>query len=386
MWGLTANTDDNLLDMHLQLSNLLGHLEWSRVNVWNGAISVHEWKIGDMSFAFDVQYTAEKFFLSLVSRDKSLSNRLLKGLEQEGVKFSQKQGSSGKIRIGTYAKTDQTSSSISKNVCRRIIEVRNSVNLTIHETLNFYDSITGNTVNYSVKGERKSCGEVIFLFTSIRSKGHWIDFDGPFGKSLKSVRARIVFISDDAADEYTYNFASNGDTSIFQANINFIKNYVTSNGYTWEKVTLAGMSKGGTSAILLGSHLPSCTILALAPQLTLGNYLTSSSRFKIIRQISGLGGHEGAMMVDRIMWDILDNQQTSWKNKHLYILTSANDRDCISGLSRLRSAIRAKEEPDFSLYVDRTENTPTHLKTVHHLMPLFLSMFGIFSSGIRPKF
>lgn len=382
MWGYSEEVPDDLMRFHLGLSDRLASLSWSRIQVWNASVSVHEWVIDSKSYSFDAKFNGTQFELLLVSRDVARLPRVENGLKLEGINFSSISGRNDRVLLARFS--EYSISSLIDEVSDLVINVRNSIALNVHENFTYKDDSTGLDINFSVKKERKSNKQLIFIFSSIRSKAHWTDFNGPLGESLQTLRARVVFIADDAGSEFVYNFSHRGNLDVMKSNINFIENYVLSNGYSWSNVTIAGLSKGGTSALVIGSQLPSCSIVSLAPQLRLGNYLLRSNRHQIIEEMSGRVGRDGAALLDEFMWKVLESSSVFDGIKNCYILTSLGDPDCYDGLDRIRLLSDRMSNFRLESYVDNSPFTETHLKTVHYLTPTFINLLGILASGIRP--
>lgn len=177
---------------------------------------------------------------------------------------------------------------------------------------------------------------------------------------------------------------ASGKTDINFATLRFIDNYVTENNYDWNDVTLAGMSKGGTAALVLGSQLRHCHVVALAPQLKLGDYLLFSKRQAIISSMSGKQLAEGAREIDNIMWELLSGAPGGMNIRNCYILTSMNDTHCFEGLDRLRALFSKQSGGHLDVHIDESDFTTSHIETVLHLMPLFVSLLGLAASGIDP--
>jgi hypothetical protein len=133
---------------------------------------------------------------------------------------------------------------------------------------------------------------------------------------------------------------------------------------------------------VVGALLPNCTVVALAPQLCVGNYLYGS-RKDILGNITGMAPDEAAReRVDELMWSGIPENMGNHGISTCYVLTSAGDPDCTNGLPRFVARFDSPERVVVS--VDRSGGAPTHFKTVHFLSPLFLSMLGIISAGLRP--
>lgn len=344
-------------------------------------MSVHEWSTNGNNYAFDIDYNDGNLKLSLIARNNSNYQKLQESLLLESISFTTTQNRPNRLILGSVPSANFDDEEI-QPLLEIIRSSRRAIELNCHDRLEFIDNEFGNHVSYAVKKERKSCRELIFLFTSIRTRKHWIDFDGPLGQTLSTNRSRIVFIYDSASEFYNYHFAISGTTEIFNSTINFIRDYVDKHQYSWSEVTLAGMSKGGTAAIMLGTILPGTNVLALAPQLALGNYLLRSKRSKIIKQMSGMESLAGAKKIDELMWKVLADDSTGMSQ--CTVLTSVHDEDCISELSKFHEICIAKNVA-LGILIDRSEHTSTHLKTVHHLMPTFVSILGSIAGGLRPK-
>jgi hypothetical protein len=287
------------------------------------------------------------------------------------------------MHLATFKGTDAADlDSLADEVAEAIKKTRTALEDLLRPSETWTDSSSGLTFRYATKAERKECKQVVFLFTSIRTNHDWLDFKGPYGPAVQPNRARFVYVEDIFTDEFTYHLAIGGDTAVRQATADFIKHYVTAHGYTWDQVTLAGMSKGATAAIVVGALLPSCTVVALAPQLRLGNYLFTS-RKDILSNITGMQPDEAARdRVDELMWTGIPANLGPQGISACYVLTSDGDPDCTNGLDRLRSRFDSPDRVVVS--VDRSGGAPTHFKTVHFLSPLFLSMLGLISAGLRP--
>jgi hypothetical protein len=385
MWDAIDKAPPRLLTLHLKLTNRLAGLAWNRVQIWDSRTSVHSWTFIDgVVLAFDTVPTPEKTTLTLVVRQKSWVDRVRAAMTSSALPTpalnSQRPE---RMHLGTFDGTDAADlDSLADEIAVSIRKTRTAIEDLLRPSETWTDPASGLKFRYTVKPERKECKEVIFLFTSIRTNHDWLDFKGPYGPAVQPNRARIVYLEDIFTEEFSYHLAIGGDTSVRQATAEFIKHYVSAHGYSWEQVTLAGMSKGGTAAIVVGALLPNCTVVALAPQLCVGNYLYGS-RKDILGNITGMAPDEAAReRVDELMWSGIPENMGNHGISTCYVLTSAGDPDCTNGLPRFVARFDSPERVVVS--VDRSGGAPTHFKTVHFLSPLFLSMLGIISAGLRP--
>lgn len=386
MWDAIDKAPERLLTLHLKLTNRLSGLVWNRVQIWDSRTSVHSWTFIDgLVLAFDTVPAPDKTTLTLVVRQKSWVDRVRAAVTSSSLPTPPpNEKRPERMHLGSFDGTDANDlDALADQIAESIKKARTAIEDLLRPSETWTDPVSGLDFRYATKSERKDCKEVIFLFTSIRTNHDWLDFKGPYGSAVQPNRARIVYVEDIFSKEFSYHVAINGDTAVRQASADFIKHYVAENGYSWEQVTLAGMSKGGTAAVVVGSLLPNCTVVALAPQLCLGNYLYTS-RKDILANITGMEPTEAARdRVDELMWDGIPDNQGSTGISTCYVLTSAGDPDCTQGLRRFQERF---DDPDrVVVSVDRSGAAPTHFKTVHFLSPLFLSMLGIISAGLRPS-
>lgn len=383
MWGAISEASSALVAMHVHLADKLADLTWNRVQVWNHQASVHSWKLGTgPTLAFDVVPQETEISITFIIRQAEWVTPVKIALSREGVRYTEHPTRPERLRLSNIVWTGESVADEQIEQIEAVIRsTRSAVERSVRLEQEWSDPATGITMRYSVKPERKACREIIFLFTSIRTKKHWLDFNGPYGPSLKTNRARIVFLFDEFADNFTYHLAVRGDTSVRSATAAFVRHYIESEGYEWEAVTLAGMSKGGTSAIVIGAHLPHCTVLALAPQLRLGDYLLSN-RPAVLSAMTGGREESHASLVDDLMWSDPSIKQGISGIFRCYVLTSDGDPHCTEGIEQLRTSFN--DPSRVSVSVDRSEHTSTHLQTVHYLSPLFISVLGLIAAGLRP--
>lgn len=385
MWDSFKDASDTLLGLHLKLTNHLNHLSWQRTQLWNNRASVHEWSyFQGLTLAFDVVPDDNKTTITLIVRQGAWVDSVRQALIKSPLPTPPlNEARPERMRLAALegANADNLDA-LSKTIAQQIAKARTIIEDLVRPTFNWTDEQSDISLRYTVKQERKQCREVIFIFSSIRSNHDWLDFRGPAGPSVQPNRARLVFMEDVFTKEFTYHLAINGDTSVREATIRFIRSYVQDNNYNWENVTLAGMSKGGTTAIIIGANLPSCTVVALAPQLRLGDYL-QPNRPRILANITGQEPDDTAhARVDQLMWSSVPNQQGAVGIRACYVLTSENDPDCTNGLQDL---VACFGQPDrVMISVDRSGQPKNHLETVHFLSPVFLSLLTLVSAGLRP--
>lgn len=144
MWGYSKDVVPELLQLHLQLSNSLAHLSWNRVQIWKNATSVHEWSFGKNSFAFDVTLTSDVVTLTLIVRDNSQAERLRLGLGLEGITFKQNTDRAERFILKSF--NPRNKDEYFPHLLEAIEKSRRSVELTMHESLEYIDSDTELTI------------------------------------------------------------------------------------------------------------------------------------------------------------------------------------------------------------------------------------------------
>lgn len=382
MWGDINKSDKHLLDLHLALTDRLSDLDWEKTQIWDSRTSVHQYSIGDTTLAYDTKIADSQVVTELVVRNEEHYPQVANALRMEGVTDATTELRNGRFlvhrsRYDSAKSGTQTESSIRMN--------RTLLTRSLFSTNSWTDPTTKLQVNYALQKERKNCDRLIFLFTSVRGKQHWIDFDGPNGHSLAPNRSRIVYIYDDFASNYTYNLALDGSNDPAIATANFIHQYAETCGYPQHKVIISGMSKGGTSAIVAGARTPGCTVVALAPQLSLGQYLKNSSRQNIAKQMTGQNTANQSSALDSLLWGYLGEQTTTWGIRRAYILTPDNDPHCTNDLWRLESHFNRSAGHEINIHRTSSDEANNHVNTVNHLTPLFLSLLGVLSYGLTPS-
>lgn len=374
-WAKIEESSSKLVTLHALLTDLLAPSTWSRCQIWAARLSTHEWKpkVGP-TMAFDVSSEASKYPVTLVTRDPKWCDRIADALAREGVSFHREQERPERFGIDFDAPvSDVDVRDFAVAAAKLILATRAALHRALRTELLWVDATSGIRIPHSIKPERKNNASVVFMFASIRSKPHWLDFDGPQGEPLSTVRARIVFLHDEFARAFTYHLALEGDTTLLDATVRFVKDYVEREGYLWSQVFLGGMSKGATSALAVASQLPHCQLILVSPQLAVGAYL-KENRPGILRTISGSEDPMASTEVDEYFWGALPARPTSHGITSCIILTSENDPHCTEGLQRLRRILGIGDQ--LEVYVDTSPHTTSHIETVHFHASAFVALLS----------
>lgn len=232
-------------------------------------------------------------------------------------------------------------------------------------------------MHYEARPPKHDCDSIIVIFSSIRGKNSWLDFDGIDGHALKTNRARLLFIYDDFSDEYTYYAMKSGTESVQVATEEFLREYLEIHNYNTERAIFAGLSKGATAALLIGTRFPGSPIVALAPQIALGQYLNGRTDL-IFENMIGPRTQTNMDELDRLVPNAIS--QDVDRSRPLYILTSPNDSNCYERANSILSNYK-----NANLIVTPSKRAVEHATTLHYLLPTFLPLLGLLSSGLYPN-
>lgn len=241
--------------------------------------------------------------------------------------------------------------------------------------------ITGVIVNFETRAPKYDCNKLIIIFSSIRGKSSWLDFDGIKGKALQTNRSRLLFIYDDFSDEYTYYTMQSGSDTIHIATSYFIRAFTAAHGYPSQNVIFAGLSKGASAAILHGTEAAGATIVAASPQIKIGTYLKGRSD-TIFESMIGQRTESNTKKLDRLVLSSVENDTDTTRS--IYFLTSPTDLNCYREISTPDSVF--KKYSNRNTIVTKSSRAIEHATTIHYMMPTLLSLLGLLSSGLRPNF
>ncbi|MFH9136677.1 hypothetical protein [Streptomyces sp. NPDC017524] len=93
------------------------------------------------------------------------------------------------------------------------------------------------------------------------------------GKSLNDLRANILWIRDDFDGHYSYYLCRDMDFGIETAVAGLIERTMTGLGLTPDRVSLLGVSKGGSAALYFGLKYGYRNIVSIVPQFLIGDYV-----------------------------------------------------------------------------------------------------------------
>lgn len=236
-------------------------------------------------------------------------------------------------------------------------------------------------INFVFRESRKDCRHLLVIFTSVRRNMDWLDFDID-GGLLGGNRANILWIHDDVEGQYTYYSHLNRKGSVQDAVAGLIDAVRNALGILAENCTAAGMSKGGSAALLLGIRCNFGNIVALVPQLAIGAYLLQRKRFDIIEHMTGSRDESEAVWLDDLVPNALMQDDSDERN--IYIITSPYDVYCVDYLNRVRS--RLSRYRNFNLISSSSDLARNHLQTLSYNVPFMVSLLGLLAENLCPEF
>jgi dienelactone hydrolase len=239
----------------------------------------------------------------------------------------------------------------------------------------------GVDVNYVRRAPKEDCDQIVVIFTSIRTVPTDLDFDGPEGKYLASNRAELVFVHDDHDEAFCYYYGTGRDDQVARAVTAFVRDLARQRGVGLDRVVLAGMSKGGAAALIIGARLPGATVLSLVPQLAIGTYLLGRSE-PYLETIAGSRSDEAVAWLDTVVPQALAGATNV--DGAYYVLTSPGDDNCFDGLAEHAAA--AGRLRNLQVISAASPRASDHFRTLKYLLPTMISILGVLSAGVRPVF
>ncbi|MCK9795023.1 hypothetical protein M1843_14825 [Isoptericola sp. 4D.3] len=237
----------------------------------------------------------------------------------------------------------------------------------------------GVAVNYVRRAPKEDCDQILVVFTSIRTVATDLDFDGPDGTYLASNRAELVFVHDDHDQAFCYYYGTGRDDQVARAVTAFVRHLAAQRGVGLEQVVLAGMSKGGAAALIIGARLPGATVVSLVPQLAIGTYLLGRTE-PFLETIAGSRDGEAVAWLDEVVPRALADATN--RDGCYYVLTSPGDDNCFDGLAQHAGAVARLRH--LSVLAAGSARASDHFSTLKYLLPTMISLLGVLATGVRP--
>lgn len=240
---------------------------------------------------------------------------------------------------------------------------------------------SGVPVDFVFHPSRRNTEHLIVVFTSIRTNSAWLDFE-PSEGLLGSVRSNILWVYDNHKGVNSYYSYHRRNTLFQDAVVSLIEHFRVDLGLSHSECTAVGMSKGGSAALVLGIRCNFSNIVSLVPQIGIGSYLRDSGRQEIIVHMAGDSEEESIEWLDSLVpATIIDDNSY---NRNIYLITSPYDKHCVDYLDPIFA--RLTEHSNFNIISTLSDAVKSHGLTLRYNVPLVISLLGILSNGLRPRF
>lgn len=236
-------------------------------------------------------------------------------------------------------------------------------------------------VDFVFQPSRKDTKHLIVVFTSIRTNPAWLDFE-PAEGLLGSIRSNILWIYDNYEGVNSYYSYHCRNTLFQDAVVSLIEDFRTDLGLAHSQCTSVGMSKGGSAALILGIRCNFFNIVSLVPQIGIGSYLRDSGRQEIIVHMAGDSEEESIEWLDSLVPAAIKNDRSYDRN--IYLITSPYDEHCVDYLDSIFP--RLTEHSNFNIISTLSNDVNNHGLTLRYNVPLVISLLGILTNGLRPRF
>lgn len=191
----------------------------------------------------------------------------------------------------------------------------------------------GIPIKYKYKEGILDCRHLIVIFSGF---GWSSNFTYDFGKSVEDVPSYILWIKDEFYGNCCLYSMYNGKFDVEFAVVSFIRKFITEHHLDPSFVTIVGASKGGAAALYLGTKYKFKNIIASAPQIRLGDFL-SKVHNDVFNHMTGSDNEKQSFLNEIIPNTI---QQTNISTKNYVVVCSDVDEyeTCVSLDNMLHSA------------------------------------------------
>lgn len=365
------------------LADGLARFSWKRERIWKGRAAVFEFEHSpSCRIAFDVFLEASGAIrLHVVARDPLQRESLNAALMELDVRVKPAKGNGARFDVPMQlALTGRDDiDRVAGVITDRIRQVRELLAQWSGATASWRAS-NGVDINYVDREPRSDSRQLVVIFSSIRTKRFWLDFGGPYGDALRGIRGRVLFVLDDVGGEYCYHLRRGGLDDVESATLEFLRDYISRFGIALQNVVLAGMSKGATAAISLGSKLPGVRVLASVPQMQLGSYLAQRGdgifehMYGVEPDIRSISDAD-AFVPERL-------SELLARNCRVVVLTSEGDSNCFDVISSARTPWVDNE--NLEVIVFGGPSAHDHTSTLRYATPAFLGWLSLFCVGVTP--
>lgn len=189
--------------------------------------------------------------------------------------------------------------------------------------------VNGVKIKYKFKDGKYDCRHLLVILSGF---GWDTKFTYDFGKSVEDVPSYILWIKDQFNGCCSLYSMYKSTFDIEVAVIEFIRMFIKEHYLDAGNVTLLGASKGGTAALYLGTKFKFKNIIASAPQLRIGDFL-SKIHPDVFHHMTD-GGSEGKELLNNLINKTVVKADISGKN-YVVICSDVDEYETCESLDDL---------------------------------------------------
>ncbi|WP_307622970.1 hypothetical protein [Streptomyces sp. V3I7] len=200
------------------------------------------------------------------------------------------------------------------------------------------------------------------------------------GKSLNGLRANVLWIRDEFDGHYSYYMCRGMNFDIEASVHNLIESTMSRLGITHDRVSLLGVSKGGSAALYYGLKYGFRNIVTVVPQFLVGSY---------VRDRAETGRYMLGNDMPQTHVDILDHaipdllKAYGGQDRNIYLFTSEADEQYETEISPHLQLFWACA--NFNVVRTRSHLVRQHGEVSGYNLPLVLGVLSALSDGAEPR-
>ncbi|MGW4275840.1 hypothetical protein ACWEGQ_26595 [Streptomyces seoulensis] len=200
------------------------------------------------------------------------------------------------------------------------------------------------------------------------------------GKSMSGLRAHTLWIRDDFDGHYSYYMCRGMDFGIEASVAGLIESTMARLGLDRDRVSLLGVSKGGSAALYFGLKYGFRNILAVVPQFLVGSYVRDrpvTGRYMLGEDMP----QQHVDLLDRAIPGLLERYGAQGHN--VYLFTSEADDQYATEISPHLELFWACE--NFNLIRTNSQLVRQHGEVSAYNLPLITGVLAALSDGAVPR-
>lgn len=220
---------------------------------------------------------------------------------------------------------------------------------------------------------------LLVIFSGFRNKGT-LDFGGA---AIEAIRHNILWIYDEfgGEGENSYYLLEKGRMVPRDTVLEFLEEVREAYDLTWQNMTFAGFSKGGSAALYFGLTLGAGAVISAVPQFYIGRYVRKNwpKPFDFMRAGKDTDAEQAEM--DALMPDLLREHREA--PTHVYILTSPADHQLAEEIQPQLENLRGLK--NFNLITTESHLITQHNEVTAYNVPEIFGFFQLTAAGLFPQ-